>query len=286
MKITRRLFSTSVAVGSFAALNGRAQTRGPLIVTGAWPLGDFARELQNHYAKPVTFETPVLLWQGHMAAYGRLPDGIEMKTWVTHSFTVPDVETVLGAPTLTSDLISRVIEAYHQSNPGFPRYRVSQSPMGFHIIPTHARDEAGVLRSVTSVLDTAGTVLTEKRTASEHIRELLAAVSVASGVSTLLEDSLDSYYGANGYLTHGEPTSVERPYILFEWGVRELTAREALIDLLGKSVTTLSWTLASIPDYRHQNRAQCRIGFMPLTVNGRTIWFDRCTACRAIPGQR
>jgi hypothetical protein len=241
--------------------------------------------LEGLYAKPVTFETPLLLWRGHMQSQGVRPDGMEMLTFVQHSFVVPENAGIFDAPALSVGLISKVVEAYHQSNPGYPRYRVWQSQMGFHIIPTDARDQAGELRPAQSILDAPIEVLVEKRTASEHAQALLDAVSRATRISTLVENSLDSFYAANGYMVRGQATDAERPYMLFEWGASEVSAREALIDLLQNSATTKSWALACIPDYRHGNQPQCRIGFRALTVKGRTVWFDRCTQCRMVPTQ-
>jgi hypothetical protein len=102
----------------------------------------------------------------------------------------------------------------------------------------------------------------------------------------LAENSLDSFYVANGYMIREPVTAAERPYMLFEWGASQMSAREALIDLLKNSATTMSWTLACKPDFFHGNQQQCMIGFHPLTVNGRPIWFDRCTKCRMAPTQK
>jgi len=287
MRIMRTSFNCGTALlavlGAVAA--GQTQSRGPRVVTGAWPLGDFARELEGLYAKPVTFETPLLLWRGHMQSFGALPDGTEILTFVRHSFVVPENAGIFDAPALSTDLISKVVEAYHQSNPGFPRYRVSQSQMGFHIIPTEARDQAGVLRPAQSVLDATVDVPVEKRTASEHAQAVMDAVASATGTATLVENSLDSFYSANGYMVREPTTDAERPYMLFEWGASGVSAREALIDLLKNSATTMSFGVACIPDERHGNRQQCRIGFHALAINGRMIWYDRCTKCRLVPTQ-
>ncbi len=285
MRIMRTSFSFGVAL--LAALGAaaveHAQSGGPTVVTGAWPLGDFAPRLEAQYAKPVTFETPLLLWRGHMQSHGLVGNGTEVLTWATHSFVVPANAGVFDAPALSVDLISKVVAAYHQSNPGFPRYRVRQSQMGFHIIPTEARDESGALGPVQSVLDAPVEVPVEKRTASEHAQALLDAVTRATGIATFVENSLDSFYAANGYLARGD--AAERPYMLFEWGTSGVSAREALIDLLKNSATTMSWTLACIPDFQHANRQHCRIGFHALAVNGRVVWYDRCTKCRAVPAK-
>jgi hypothetical protein len=285
MRVTRTLiyWGTALLAALGAAAVDHAQSGGPIVVTGAWPLGDFARRLEGQYAKPVTFETPLLLWRGHMRSHGLLPNGTEALTFVTHSFVLPENAGIFDAPALSVDLLSKVVKAYHQSNPGFPRYRVSQSQMGFHIIPTEARDESGALGPVQSVLDATVEVPVEKRTASEHAQALLDAVTRATGIATVVENPIDSLYAANGYLVRGDPA--ERSYMLFEWGASGMSAREALIDLLKNSATTTSWTLACIPDFQHGNRQHCMIGFHALAVNGRVVFYDRCTKCRAVPTQ-
>jgi hypothetical protein len=290
MKITRRSFNYGATLLGLPAIVGvsHAQQRGPAVVTGAWPLGDFARQLENHYAKPVTFEMPLLLWRGYMERIGQrpLPNGMEMLTWVRHRFVVPEDAGIFDAPALSVSLISKAVDAYHQSNPGFPRYRVLESSMGFHIVPTDARDETGVLRPVKSLLDTSISVLADKRIASEHVRAVLEAVSGATGTPTILEDwYFDSSYAANGYMYRGEATSAERPYMLFEWGASQVSARDALIDLLKGSATTMSWAFGCLPDYNHENQPRGRIAIHPLDVNGRAVWYDRCTNCRIVPTQ-
>ena len=289
MRIMETRFNWGVALLALlgVAAAGNAQPGASRTVTGAWPLGDFARELEGQYAKPVTFETPLLLWRGHMEKFGALPDGTEIFSFVRHGFALPENAGILDAPALSTGLVSKVVEAYHQSNPGYPRYRVWQSPMGFHIIPTDARDQAGVLGPAHSVLDAQIEVPVEKRTASEHLQAVMDAVTRATGIATLVENSIDSDYAANGYMIRGEPrggpAEAERAYMLFDWGASQVSAREALIDLLTKSSTTLSWTLACIPDYRNGNRQHCMINVHPLAVNGRYIRFDHCTKCRMVP---
>jgi hypothetical protein len=289
MRMTRRFFNRATLLGMPAVISvSHAQRRGPTVVTSACPLGDFASQLGDHYAKPVTFEGPVLLWHGYMQKVvpRPLPDGREIFSWVRHSFVIPEDAGIFEAPALSVGFISKAVEAYHQSNPEFPRYRVFESSMGFHIVPTDARDEAGVLRPVKSLLDTSILVPIGERIASEHVQAVLEAVSRAAEIPTTLEDwYFDSAYAANGYMYRGEATGAERPYMLFKWGASDVSARDALIDLLKASATTMSWTFGCFPDYNHGNRPKCTLALQALVVNGRAVWYDRCTNCRLIPTQ-
>jgi hypothetical protein len=257
-------------------------------ITGFWPLYDVARSLQAQYGKPVTFEAPRLVWREHMQKTSVLPNGTEMLTSKRHAMLLP-ATGVFDATTLTRSVVETAVSAYHDSAIGYPRYRVLESSLGFHIVPTDARDETGTLRPTNSVLDANVVVLPERRTAFEHLTALLQAVTSSSGTVTrtsTVEVGFNREFAANGYLVTGVAKDTERPYELFEWGASEINGRNALIDLLGRSSTTMSWFLLCRPDYNTGNAQQiCYLSVDALWVGPKRtlVTFDRCTSCRPVP---
>jgi hypothetical protein len=102
----------------------------------------------------------------------------------------------------------------------------------------------GKLVPATTPLGARIDVPVEKRTASEHLKALCDAVSSATGATVRPNGGrFDHAFAANGYLLPRMSTGAERPYMLFEWGANGTTAREALIDLLGRSATRMTWRI-------------------------------------------
>ena len=94
-------------------------------------------------------------------------------------------------------------------------------------------------------------------------------------------------HAANGYLVRNvgvERAARSKPYMEFEWGVSQTTARDALVDLLERSFTTMTWRLYCMPTSEVKNEV-CDLDFNPLSVGPqkRFVTLDRCTACKYIP---
>lgn len=258
----------------------------PETITWGMPLEKAAERLQQIYARPVTYEDPARLWRGEMevAPIGR--DGKEHLRVKQHSLTMPEGLATGETVSLDAVTVTRVVEAYHQQNPDQARFRVIESRMGFHIVPAQVHDKTAQLAPSASPLDASISVPVEERTASEHLTALCKAVAAAAG--TPIEAFIpyfDGYYAANGYLLPRIRTGSERPYMLFKWGATAEVARDALIDLLDGSATTLSWTLhCGLTSGQSQNG--CILELPPLQVGPtrRVVFYDRCANCRHIPG--
>lgn len=250
------------------------------------PVYELARRLEARYARPVTVEEPLLSWQGEMERISSTPAGVEILGPRAYSLVLPKDDSIFNAPAISAELVRQALDVYHRQNPNRARYQVLESPMGFHIVPVAAHDDSGAVRSVKGLLDTPVEVLSDQRTATEHVQALLEAVSRSTGIPFRQVYNFDGRYAANGYLLRsGFPTPQDRPYRVFQWGASEVTAREALIDLLGGSATTMTWYLFCVHDATRGNQQICNLGVDPLALgeNRTDLYLDRCTKCRLTP---
>ena len=260
-------------------------------------LGQAAERLQNRYGRPVAYEEPVWRWRGDFAVYRPASGGqevwrVKIDTLRMPEGLTPDKASVLDVPALT-----KVVDAYHEQNPERGRFRVIESGRWLQIVPAQARDESGALKPAGSLLDTVVSVPILSRSASEHLIALCQAVSSASGVtleasvSASPGDGFNRFFAANGYILPGDLRPVGatltdddlRPYILFDWGAPAETAREALLDLMNRAGTTMSWRLLC-----RQVGGPCALGvqavFAPSRYGTTMLSLDRCTNCRPVPG--
>lgn len=260
-------------------------------ITWYYPLWRAAELLQSRYARVVTYEGPTTwLWRETLDLLGHMKDGREIFRAKEHALVLPEELTgeltSKPAPVLNLELVSKVVAAYNRQNPGFPRYGVLESKLGFHIVPVEVPDETGRYVPATNLLDTRVSVPVAQRTASEHLKAICDAVSVSTGRPLVINgpSSFDGYFGANGYQLPKARTGRERPYILFEWGIQDVKARDALINLLEGSCTTMRWLFVCelTPPL---DKTRCHITMNPLTVAGRNQAFDRCANFRFIPAQ-
>jgi hypothetical protein len=192
------------------------------------PIYELALRLEARYAKPVTVEGPLQLWRGEMERISFNGHGIENLGPKPYSLLLPKGDPVLSAPALSIEIVNQALDVYHRQNPNRSHYRVLESPMGFHIVPTAAHDEAGVMRPVNSLLDTMIEVPSGMRTATEHVQALVDAVSQSTGIPFREVYEFDARYAANGYVIRSRsPRPQDRPYMVFEWGASEVIARSA-----------------------------------------------------------
>jgi len=272
MGICRLLSVSGVFAVALTALTGStvlAQAPAAEQVTITWmrPLQKAATLLASRYAKPITYEDPVWLWRGEATQLGPNPNGKGALGILPRSLTVPVGLTPAETPVLDAARLAAVVEAYHAQNMDGPRFRVLESKLGLHIVPTAAHNANGTLVEAGSVLDARIRVPRASRTASEHVAALCQAVSAAARETVEFNDQwFDEYFAANGYLLPRLRTGKERAYMLFEWGADGVTAREALIDLLGGSSTTMTWTLGCLPGSQPSERF-CFLSPAPLTVS-------------------
>jgi hypothetical protein len=200
------------------------------VITSPRPLGDAALRLQEQYGKVVTYEEPLLTWRGELQAMpGRDPEAKQELFAKPQSFTMPGMGTDLG------NALKDTMAAYHQATSGI-RFQLLSSKLGFHIVPVEAHDNTGQSVPTTSLLDQTITVPTEARTAYQHLDALVAAINSVQPIRLVINipfgfrpDSFDRAFRA-------QPP-------VFQWGVQSTVARDALIDLLNQSATTMSWHL-------------------------------------------
>jgi hypothetical protein len=273
-----------------AVISASAQQSTPAqVITYYLPLERAAELLEQRYAIVVTDENPVQVWPGELGVRRR-PNGIEVPFLKEHSLALPPGLTPEKTPKLDAPLLRTVVEAYHQQNPDQPRFQVLESKMGLHIVPVQVHDESGKLVPATNPLDAQISVPVEKRTASEHMRALCDAVTasaVAGAGSTVKSNGgpFDQYYAANGYLLPRRLTGTERPYMLFEWGTSGTTARDALIDLMDGSASSMTWHFGCGPAGQRTG-LECFLNMMPLMLGPekRIVSHDRCKDCKPVPG--
>ena len=171
-------------------------------------------------------------------------------------------------------MIQSVIDAYHQQNPGGTRYKVIESALGFHIVPMFAHDENGAMVATSSLLDTRITVSRMQRMPSEHIRAICEALTAASGTRVQAGGKwIDQFFAPNGAVPRYGAARLLRaeekaPFSL-EWGVSGIPAREALIQLLLSSRTTLTWALLCQPSLAGEQRMHSYCGPYPDYEGGR-----------------
>jgi len=155
----------------------------------------------------------------------------------------PDV-----TPLLDSGLLNKVIDDYHKQTEG-PRFKVSTSSWGLHIIPTQVRAKDGQFAEVKPLLDVHITVPTAKRTPAGHFLAICNAVTAATGI--VLEASgpgINTEFALSSLKFYGpRATQEDLEKISFEWGATDIVAREAVLNLLEHSSTTLTWMVLCNP---------------------------------------
>jgi hypothetical protein len=112
-----------------------------------------------------------------------------------------------------------------------------ESSLGLHVIPARSRDESGKDVTVSPLLDAQIVVPVERRLIYPSLKALCAAVSQATGIRLQANDpSIRPYALDRMFAGTGDP--------LLTWGVETpTTARAALIGLLERSASSLSWRL-------------------------------------------
>jgi len=201
--------------------------------------------LQEYFAKPVTYEDPIWMWEGDMTT-SAVAKGLYPRD---RTFTLP-VELKPGKNlTLDTALLGEILDAYHRQTDG-PRSRVISSRWGLHIIPAEARDTTGRWAPAGSLLDTRIYIPVAGGRPFMHFRALCDALTKASGIKIIPGSHwLDQFFAPNGIVPPYSRllTEEEEKQISISWGANDVTAREALISLIELSATTLSWDFRCNP---------------------------------------
>jgi hypothetical protein len=241
-----------------------------------------AEILVEEYGTPVTYEDPLWLWHGGMRPWGH-----ERFAPIRPAFFLPDELDRVGSGKLDINAVQRALFVLNSQNPNAPHYRVFASKLGLNIVPFESHDTSGNLKAGGSILDARITVPRQSRTATEHLELLCAEVTKATGMP-LKENGndFDRNFAANGYVLPSERTGREKAYMVFEWGATGVSARDALIDLLDRSCTTMTWRLMCGADTPPSDRF-CVLNMLPLNIRTEspprtTLFFDRCTERKQI----
>jgi hypothetical protein len=237
-----------------------------------------AMRLSYLYAKPITYEDAIQVWNGdnEQTSYG---DGRVRIIPKKQTFQLPVESSPDKTPVLDEKLLSKILDSYHVQTNG-PIYEVITSSWGLHIVPKMVRDINGKYVNAIRLMDTRITVPMAKRTPLDHFRAILDAINMSSSSSIKIDDY---YPNLNGYfvsgLPRGEWKASDKERISFSWGVSDTIARDALIDLFEYSSTTLRW--AFLCDAFESN---CTLNIEPLVAdeighNGekqrKTVFYDR-----------
>ena len=251
------------------------------------PLYEAAKALQRAYAVPVTYEDPILRWVGDMD--GREANGSMHYAPKGGVLKLPDDLTPTRTPKLDAGALGKVLDLFHQLNPDGPHFRLLQSRYAFHILPDSVRDENGQRMSASSLLDVRISVPEEARSSTGHLTAICDAVSAASGMTVRFSGPYVDWT-LNGLVPPTQAmlsmaSEAERRRYYFTWGAPEQPARQALIDLLEGSPTSLSWQLLCSANNEPSGKRLCvlNMSMMETTVTGpdgqpavRPVEFDRC----------
>lgn len=208
-----------------------------IIEKRARPLADAAELLQKQYGIPITYEDPILKWSGDIERT-QYPTGTWRILPKSRSFSIPIEATSNFTPLLDSELLNKVIDAYHMQTDG-PRFKVWESSFGLHIIPTRVRAADGQFVEAKPLLDVHITVPIAKRTPGQHFNAICEAVTTAAGVKL---EAFPAFAIANS-----PPTQEDLEKMSFEWGATDMVAREAVVNLLEHSSTTPTWMVLCDP---------------------------------------
>ena len=267
------------------------------VIRSRRPLADAAKLLEEIYAKPVTYEEAPLQWRGPLDVFGDDPQRWGALMPMERSFSFPAEARPDKTPVLDAALVGRVLDVYHQQNDG-PRFQVVSTKYGLHIVPTKVHDSSGTLVPVTSQLDAIITVPVAKRTPDYHLVALCDAVTRATGLSLgpattsgiIMRPWFDWAFGPREGASPRVSNTLGEEDVeaySFEWGVNGIAARDALIGLLDRSATTMTWRLFCQSSARLQDRlCVLNIGAVVVSVTGpdgqpmkREVIYDRCVHC-------
>jgi hypothetical protein len=244
--------------------NSAEQTKPPTgksIVSGR-PLSDVADELETLYKTIITYEEALLVDPAEL--------DVMPATFGSRTFMGPKTRTFIAPLVDKADLpgLAGVINAYNKQH-GIPSFRVISSQYGLHIVPDLVKNKRGEIAASTPVLDSVISVPFAKRTPWKTFEAFCKAVSYATGIKVdpfcpSLRPSFDQLF------TAGEESE-------FSWGIQTINARMALIDLLSRSATTLSWRLNYAPGADDEFYV---LSLSPRLLPSRQqILYDRCGDC-------
>lgn len=233
---------------------------GPQLIADQFsPMDSAGRLLEQMYLIPVTYEDAILSWPGDIDQVSNAV-GNMITIPKRRSFTMPSEANSRKSPTLNAALLRRIVDEYHEQTDG-PRFSIYSSRLGLHLIPDRVRDHSGRFVKAIPFLDTSISIPVEARTPSGHVRAICNAINASSAIAVELHfipQYLDDYFSQEHISRF--PSNEEWERISFLWGVDQMAARDALIDLLERSATTMTWRLLC------DTQAYCALNVLPITV--------------------
>jgi hypothetical protein len=190
-------------------------------VTATRPVEQLATLMERRYASPVTYEDPMWEFQGDLEGGAKFPKYL--------TFVVPAELTPARRPKLDAEVLDEAIAAYH-SQTGGPSYKIATSRLGLHLIPDQVRGVDGTFATARNPLDSMVNMPITLRSLNQHVQDLCAALSAATGDRII-------------YLPDWQSDRAGYKDLTVAWGARDISAREALINLLEPSAATLHWHL-------------------------------------------
>lgn len=238
-----------------------------LIIVSMRPLYDASLILEQIYRKPVTVEGPIeRAWDGDIEMK-TVPSGRVSRDPKTVKFVMPEEVITEKNQQLDIGILEKVLEAFHKQTDG-PRYKITISRHGFHLITDEVKDKNGQYIKENQYLDTVITVPVGKRTALEHIKEITDAVSASRERKLWINTGLgfDTDFFPPGTVEGRGFNPEDRDKLIFEWGIDNVIGRDALIDLFEKkSNTTFTWWVACADSIGINH--ECMINIGPLEVS-------------------
>lgn len=267
----------------------KLQKRG---ISSGHPLAVLADMLEERYGKVVSYEDPMIVWRGDLmvrrndenAKWGVIPK--------TRELVLPYDITNANRPALELGTLSGIVSLYGESNGDGPRFRVSSSWLGLHMIPDVVRNSDGIMKPAVNPLDLAINVSIEKRLPSEHFEAICAALSEEIGIEIKPNAQfLNQHYVPNGRYVPKDYDRSERGKYCIAWGTEgNQKARDAILSLIKGSGTTLTWRLMFVSSAAPEDRFWV-FNLLPLKIivvdrdgrEQRTILeYDRCNQCGSI----
>ena len=136
-------------------------------------------------------------------------------------------------------------------------------------------------------MDSQVEVPAENRTPLEHLEALAKAAGTAAGIRVFGSNAyVNAYFGVNQYLAPmGGYRPEDRQYLAFDWGAKGTTAREALVSLLSRSCSTLTWRANCKHNALREGENGCFWNVIAVMTGEppHALQCDRCTGMRMLP---
>lgn len=223
----------AIALAGVAAGQPRAATFQSTTIVSSAAIEDISEMMQSRYGIPVTYEDPVWQWTGD---FQNRPGQAFGPFRIQQTVKIPPGLTPEQTPVLNAAAFGRILEEYNKTYDA-PRYRVTESKLGLHVIPETLRDSAGKIVNAENPMDAVVDVPVARRSAVDHLSVVCLAASRVAALALrcgALSPALQGNLWNNWFEAPGGP---------FEWGARGVSARDALVNLFSRLRMEFSWRL-------------------------------------------